>query len=393
MKSNIWKFYTLRIFLRSLVFPILIIYFLRSGLSATEVGLVFAIGVYAGFLLELPSGYVSDRVGHKTAITVCFLMKALSMLFYLGGTFWWFVFAEVLFVGGGALWSGTGEAFLFETAKDLNRSDDFEKVYGRSIAVGLSISSGFLILMPFIYTYNNQLVFFVNFALLLLPLGVSLTLHQPSYRKPVAKVEGWWSLIHEWRTIGRFIITNKRYRTLVFFYAFWQAIQDAIDIFSQLFFTFIKIPTQFFGALYAVNRLLQAAGGQIAYVVRRTMSSTKILALFSVELILFFFFGAYANQYFGLVLFPARNFFEGMSVPIRSGMINKEIVDGYRITLLSVKPTIRRLIQGILVFALGILFDTFSVPHVFMITGVTTVVILSVLYAMTVRSLTSERIT
>jgi MFS family permease len=90
MKSNIWKFYFLRIFLRSSVFPILVVYFLKSGLSAAEIGLVFSIGVFASFLLELPSGYISDKIGHRPAIILCFLMKSLAMLSYLGGTFWWF---------------------------------------------------------------------------------------------------------------------------------------------------------------------------------------------------------------------------------------------------------------------------------------------------------------
>jgi len=390
MKSNIWKFYTLRIFLRSLVFPILVVYFLRSGLSATEVGLVFAIGVYVAFFLELPSGYISDKIGHKQAIIVCFLMKAISMLCYLGGTFWWFVLAEVLFVGGGALWSGTGEAFLFETMKDLNRSDDFEKQYGRSMAIGLAVSSVFLIGMPFFYTYNINLVFYIGFGLLLVPLFVSLFLKQPSYTKPVAKVEGWSNVVREWRTIGKFIVQQKRYRTLVFFYAFWQAVQDAIDLFSQLFFVYIKIPTQFFGTLYAANRVLQAIGGQVAYLFTRTMSSAKILAIFSVQLVFFFFFGAYTNQYLGVLVFPIRNFFEGVASPISSRMINKEITEGYRITLLSVEPTLKRLIEGTLVVVLGFLFSIFSVPEVFIMTGIGVAIILVVLYAMAARSLVTD---
>ncbi len=406
LQSNIWKFYVLRIFVRSLVFPILVVYFLRSGLSAAEIGLVFAIGIYAAFLLELPSGYISDTIGHKYAVVVCFFMKALSMLCYLGGTFWWFVAAEVLFVGGGALWSGTGEAFLFETAKDLepiskypwpryrpissDRFVDFEKLYGRSMSVGLSLSSVFLILMPFLYAYDNQSVFFAGFLLLLIPFGIALTLKQPSYGKSVAKIEGWWGVMREWRTIGTFIAKQKRYRALVLFYSFWQATQDAIDLFSQLFFAFIKIPVQFFGTLYAANRILQALGGHIAYLFTKTMGSIKVLALFSVELALFFFFGAYANQYFGILLFPARNFFEGVSGPTSSGMINKEITEGYRITLLSVEPTVTRFIQGILVFILGILFDAFSVPHVFLITGVAVSVIMVILYLGAARSLAAK---
>jgi MFS family permease len=387
MKSNIWKFYFLRIFLRSSVFPILVVYFLKSGLSAAEIGLVFSIGVFASFLLELPSGYISDKIGHRPAIILCFLMKSLAMLSYLGGTFWWFVLAEILFVGGGALWSGTGEAFLYETLKDLNRLDDFEKLYGRSMVIGLSLSSIPLVAIPFIYAYNSQLVFMISSGLLFLPLMVSLTLKQPTYTKPVSKIEGWWGVVHEWRGIGRFVLQQKRFRTLVFFYSFWQAVQDSIDLFGQLFFTFLNIPVRLFGFIYASNRILQGIGGQVAYRFRKAMSSAQILGLFCIELVLFFFLGAYSRSYIGVLVFSARNFFEGVSGPISSGMINKEITEGNRITLLSVEPTLTTLIQTILVFILGILFDKFSVPNVFLITGIAVTVIMSVLYITTINSL------
>jgi MFS family permease len=363
-----------------MVFPVLVVYFLRSGLSATEIGLVFSIGVFVSFLLELPSGYVSDKIGHKPAIILCFLAKALSMLCYLGGTFWWFVLGEILFVGGGALWSGTGEAFLYETLKDLNRSEDFEKMYGKSMAVGLSVSSILIVGMPFIYAYNYRLVFFISSIILFIPFLISFSLHQPSYIKPVSKIEGWWSVVHEWRDIARFVIKQKRFRTLVLFYSFWQAVQDSIDLFGQLFFTFLNIPVRFFGFIYASNRVLQGLGGYMAYKFKKAMNSVQILGLFSVELVLFFFLGAWAKSFMGVFVFSARNFFEGVSGPVSSGMINKEITEGGRITLLSVEPTLTRLFQTIMVFVLGLLFNTFSVPYTFFITGIVVALIMVVLY-------------
>ena len=391
LKSNIWKFYVLRIFLRSLVFPVLVVYFLHSGLSATQIGIVFSIGIFVSFLLELPSGYLADKIGHKSAITICFFMKAIAMLCYLGGTFWWFVLAEVLFVGGGSLWSGTGEAFFYETLKDLNRLEVFEKLYGQSMMIALSAGSGLLIAMPFIYAHNNNIVFIINFALLLIPLIISFTLKQPTFTKPVAKIEGWWNVVHEWKDIGRFVMEQKRYRATIFFFAFWQAFQDAIDNFSQIFFIFIKIPTQLFGVIYAVNRILQGIGGQVAHLFKKTMSTLQIFGMFSLELVLFFFLGAYANSYSGALLFWTRNFFEGVSGPLSSGMVNKEITTGNRVTLLSVEPALTTLIQGVLVLILGILFDNFSVPHVFVMIGVVVAVMLSALYVMAVRSLGYEK--
>ena len=253
----------------------------------------------------------------------------------------------------------------------------------RSMMVGLSISSIPLVAIPFIYAYNGQLVFIVASILLLLPLITSLTLKQPSYIKPVSKIEGWWGVVHEWRSIGRFIIQQKRFRSLVFFYSFWQAVQDSIDLFGQLFFTFLNIPVKLFGFIYASNRILQGIGGQVAYRFKKVMSSAQILGLFCIELILFFFLGAYSRSYVGVLVFSARNFFEGVSGPISSSMINKEITEGSRVTLLSVEPTLTRVIQTVLVLILGILFDKFSIPNVFIITGTSVAIVLGILYITT----------
>src|SRR3989338_7999277 len=184
------------------------------------------------------------------------------------------------------------------------------------MAVGLSFSSILIVGMPFIYAYNNNLVFYISSAILFIPFLISFSLHQPTYIKPVSKIEGWWSVVHEWRGIARFVITQKRFRALVFFYSFWQAIQDSIDLFGQLFFTFLNIPVRLFGFIYASNRILQGIGGQVAYRFRKVMSSAQILGLFCIELILFFFLGAYSRSYVGVLVFSARNFFEGVSGPI-----------------------------------------------------------------------------
>ena len=49
--------------------PIIAIFFLTLPNSiAQQIGIYSGIGFLAGFLLEIPSGYLSDTIGHKKAL-------------------------------------------------------------------------------------------------------------------------------------------------------------------------------------------------------------------------------------------------------------------------------------------------------------------------------------
>ena len=115
-------------FLRSLIFwqAIWFLYF-QDVLSASEAILLYAVYDVSITLLEVPSGYMSDRLGRrKTLILSAFAAFGGAVLLAIGDSFATFALGQVLIGTGGALASGTDEAMLYESLNATDREDEIE---------------------------------------------------------------------------------------------------------------------------------------------------------------------------------------------------------------------------------------------------------------------------
>jgi len=104
-------------FLRSLIFwqAVWFLYF-QDVLSAAEAILLYAVYDVAVTALEVPSGYMSDRLGRrKTLILSAFAAFGGAVLLAIGDSFMTFAMGQILIGTGGALASGTDEAMLYES--------------------------------------------------------------------------------------------------------------------------------------------------------------------------------------------------------------------------------------------------------------------------------------
>ncbi|SLN40276.1 MFS transporter [Pseudooctadecabacter jejudonensis] len=115
-------------FLRNLIFwqAVWFLYF-QNVLSAAEAILLYAVYDVAVTLLEVPSGYMSDRLGRrKTLILSAIAACAGAVCLSIGDTFAMFALGQILIGVGGAFASGTDEAMLFESLAATDRTDEIE---------------------------------------------------------------------------------------------------------------------------------------------------------------------------------------------------------------------------------------------------------------------------
>ena len=69
LQSNLWKLFLMELTTRRNYIPILALYFLTlPNATAQQIGLYTGISWLAGFILEIPSGYLSDIFGHKKTL-------------------------------------------------------------------------------------------------------------------------------------------------------------------------------------------------------------------------------------------------------------------------------------------------------------------------------------
>lgn len=101
--------------------------FLQDSLSAAEAVLLYAIYDIGTTLFEVPSGYMSDRIGRRVTLVTSALAGAASMVcFALGDSLAIFALAQILLGASIAFASGTDSALLYETLAAEGREDEVE---------------------------------------------------------------------------------------------------------------------------------------------------------------------------------------------------------------------------------------------------------------------------
>ena len=123
LNSNIWKLFVIQLTQRRYYLPILSIYFLTlPDVNAIQIGLWAGAGYLAEFLFEIPSGYISDRIGHKKMLVLAKVFMILAVLSFIhGGSLTFFILGAIFTSLSFASRSGTRTAFLHETLVSLKK--------------------------------------------------------------------------------------------------------------------------------------------------------------------------------------------------------------------------------------------------------------------------------
>ncbi len=129
--------------------------FFQNTLSAAEAILLYVVYDIAVTVLEVPSGYMSDRLGRRITLLTSGLCAVLgTALLAIGSTFAVFALAQALIGAGTAFSSGTGSSLLFESLRAENRADEVEAQELRVwrfgfVASALSAATGGLMAQAF----------------------------------------------------------------------------------------------------------------------------------------------------------------------------------------------------------------------------------------------------
>ncbi len=175
MKRNI-ALYPWFKFAQSLLFwqAVWFLYF-QSELSAQEAILLYALFELATTVLEVPSGYLSDKVGRRITLIIAAGCGVGAAALQIGGaTFAIFAVAQLLLGACMAFFSGTDSALLYESLAAEGRTDETEAQELRAWRFGFTalalsaVTGGVLAQIDFAWVYIGSTVSFVAATLIAL---------------------------------------------------------------------------------------------------------------------------------------------------------------------------------------------------------------------------------
>jgi len=112
--------------------------YMSQKLPLDQVIELSAVYYLAVFVLEVPSGYFSDRIGRRRTLLISATAFIVSFAcFIVGAGFWWFAAGQFLLALGMAMQSGTDTAFHFDSLKALGRESEYAEREAKAEQWGL----------------------------------------------------------------------------------------------------------------------------------------------------------------------------------------------------------------------------------------------------------------
>lgn len=262
LEKNILKYYFYRIFTKRVFLPLIVIFLIDIGnVSLEQIALIASITAIVQFVMEIPSGYIADRWGHKRSIAFGSFLSAISVLPYiffpgfLGG-----IIASCVFFGGYAFVSGTIQAFMHETLLSLERDHEYSSIMGRAQSFGLLGNIILLSLVPLTYAIHPKLPFILGFFCLFIAFLIVLSFKNPPKRVPV-KEEGYRKgTLEKLRQIANKAPIARLSIVFLLFGIVSSGFDHAV-MFREAVFRETGIPVLWFGFFLAFGSLLAAIGG------------------------------------------------------------------------------------------------------------------------------------
>lgn len=379
LQKNIWKYALLLIVNKRIFVAILGAYYLTiPGVTPKIIGIIMLAGNFSGFLFEIPSGYMSDKIGHKQALITSRILMLLSTIFFLfADRITYLILAAIFLSASNAFQSGTGSAFMHETLRGLKRERDYAKVMGKISSIGFAVPIIFMVLIPFLVSVSYKTPFVIALVVDLIGLLAVLSLTVP----PVSP-----ELVEEIRVTNFKQVVREGYRFNYFSIALFSGIISGtlfgVSGFRAPYQMFLKIPIIWYGVFFGTGRVF--ASLMLAY-------SGKIKKMFTLPSFYFFQLVFYTMMILALGListwwvvvfiFLGINAFQwGLSKIDEGYQLDIIKSSKFKATLLSTASQIDQVAAAVSSFGIGFMIERMSYRYGFLYLAIIFLAILFPLY-------------
>lgn len=385
IESNIWKYAIFLITNKRATTAILSVFYLSMpDVQAQHVGWIMLFGSLSSFLFEIPSGYLSDKIGHKNMmVTSKVLLVISSVSFIFADSIWLLMLGNFGLAVGFACSSGTGSAFMHDTLKALGRDHEFSKITGKTAAWGFGVPLLFSASAPFLIEYSYKAPFVLSLALDLIGLYIAISFrrvkHSEEHKKQVKETK-FKDVIKEGY--------HLKYLSLAALSGFLSGALIGYQVYRGPYQEFIGINVLWLGVYFAIGRIIASLMVANSGKIKDKFSSIYSFELFQCSLysIIFIALLLTDNIYAVITLFILLGGFQwGFSqVGVHFSM---EIIgkSKFKATLLSLRGQVKEGTTAILALVLGYLISSYSYHYAFSIFTVFFIITVIALYANALR--------
>lgn len=365
LHGNIRKLY-LFAFLQRTLFPMAIITLFwkdRIGLSLTEILLLQAIFSAATVLLEYPSGYLSDRVGYRTSLSIAALLGTAGWGFYtVADSFGQVLVAELLLGASVSFVSGSDSALLYESLAAEGEEHRYTRCEGRMDGFSQTGEAMGALFAGVMYASFPLLPFMLQAGVWLLALSVTRAMKEPPRDSAIHARNH----LAEAVRIARYaFLENRRLRAVILlnvalgiasFYPVW-----LIQPYMQQH----GVPLGWFGPAWTGANLAVALFALASHRVHGLLGDRGCIALFGVMILLGYLGLGLVGGTFGFLFYYLLTAMRGMRGPLFLSYTQEESPSSNRASILSLQSLTFRVVFIVTGPLVGRLADETGVQQAF----------------------------
>jgi MFS family permease len=368
LKTNIQKIYTLKFFAMFLVLmPIIVPFFQSKGIGMSGVYLLQSIFAVTVFVMEIPSGYISDLLGRKKSLVCASALKAIGFsLFPFADSLEVLIIAEVLLGIGASLSSGTDIALIYDTLEVTDPEKAHIKVLGKTLsylALGEGVA-GLISSILMIFLFDMQYLAIVSAVISFIPFFVSLTLTEPPRKVMQASHKENFSYIYN------NLFKQSKVLRLILLHSILTSSGTLLAVWLfQKYWTDIAIPLVMFGFLWAITNFIVSIVSKYAHKIEKKLGSVQTILTIGVLPIVGYLGISLTDSYYGILFCFCFQITRGISQIVLKDALNKRVTADFRATANSVSQMGVRVIFLIFGPLLGYVIDVRGIATACFIMG------------------------
>lgn len=363
--ANIRKLYAFA-FLQRMLFPMAIITLFwkdHIGLSLTQILLLQSIFSAATVLLEYPSGYVSDRLGYRTALTIATVLGTAGWgLYTVADSFGDVLAAEILLGISLSFISGSDSALLFETLKEEKNEGLYTRCEGRVNGFSQSGEAIGALFAGLLYASAPLVPFFLQVAVWAIAFSVVRTMKEPPRD---AAIQTHSHLAEALRITRYAFLENRRLRSIILLNTFLGIASFYPVWLIQPYMQEHGVPLGWFGPVWTGANLTVALFALASHRVHAVLGDRRMILLFIVMILAGYFGLGLVGGVCGFLFYYLLTSMRGMRGPMFLNYTQVETPSANRASILSLQSLAFRvtfIVTGPLV---GKLADTMGVQQAF----------------------------
>ncbi len=356
LNRNIFKIYLYSVFEMMLfTVSILLPFFVSIGLKTSDVFIVQAIFAITVAVFEIPSGYIADLIGRKKILIISELVAIIGFGIYSQAHgFATVVIAEILLALSYSLYSGVKEAIMYDSLLLLEEQSTYQQKTGKAGSLGFFSEGISCIVGGLLATISLRLPFYAQLISTVIALIIILTFVEPTRSQPKKHHAENFK-----RALFEIFLKDKRMLWSSLLFASISSITFCSVWFSQILYQEKGLSVAWFGILFAIGSFAVALGSIISHRLQRRMSEwAQYMLIMAIIIIGCLGMNIPAIWAIAFTLLPRMAW--GILTPLSLEVANRMIGSDLRVTVLSIRNMVDRLMYVVLAPLMGFITDKYS---------------------------------